>query len=183
MTKTELLNIVDKLADKFYGAGVTNPITYIEQISLLFFLKMLEEWDDAASQADRISGRKPKSIYDGQKEKFRWSFWSVNPNNEEMFKFVRDEVIIFMVDIPEHEDVKRFFRDVRYSMPDAITLREVVDIISKINFSQIDADTKGDAYEHLISKLAVAKRMGAFRTPRHIIRTRKSRRSCSRKWL
>ncbi len=171
MTKQELLNIVDKLADKFYGAGVTNPITYIEQISLLFFLKMLEEWDDASTQADRISGREPKSSFDGQNEKFRWSFWSVNPNNEEMFKFVRDGVIPFMVDIPQHDDVKRFFRDVRYSMPDAITLREVVDIISKINFSQLDADTKGDAYEHLISKLAVAKRMGAFRTPRHIIRT------------
>lgn len=171
MTKPDLLNTVDQLANKFYGAGATNPITYIEQISLLFFLKMLEEWDDAESQADRIYGRKPKSIFGGSKEKFRWSNWSVNPNNEEMFKFVRDEVIPFMVDIPEHDDVKRFFRDVRYSMPDAITLREVVDIISKINFSQIDADIKGDAYEHLISKLAVAKRMGAFRTPRHIIRT------------
>ncbi len=171
MTKPELLNIVDTLANKFYGAGVSNPITYIEQISLLFFLKMLEEWDDGANQAARISGNKTESIFIGDKEKFRWSSWSVNPNNEQMFKFVRDEVIPFMVDIPKHDDVKRFFRDVRYQMPDAITLREVVDIVSKINFSQIDADIKGDAYEHLISKLAVAKRMGAFRTPRHIIRT------------
>lgn len=171
MTKFELLNIVDKLADKFYGAGVANPITYIEQISLLFFLKMLEEWDDGANQAARISGNKIESIFTGDKEKFRWSSWSVNPNNEQMFKFVRDEVIPFMINIPKHDDVKRFFRDVRYQMPDAITLREVVDIVSKINFSQIDADIKGDAYEHLISKLAVAKRMGAFRTPRHIIRT------------
>ncbi len=170
MTKPELLNIIDKLADKFFGAGVNNPITYIEQISLLFFLKMLEEWDDASAQADRISKRKPKSIFDGQREKFRWSSWSVNPNNEEMFKFVRDEVIPFMVEIPDHGDVKRFFRDVRYQIPDAITLREVVDIISKINFSQIDADIKGDAYEHLVNKLASSGRNGQFRTPRHIIR-------------
>ena len=170
MTKVELLNIVDKLADKFYGAGVTNPITYIEQISLLFFLKMLEEWADSEVQAAKISGKKFKSIFLKENEKFRWSNWSVTPNNEEMFKFVRDEVIPFMVDLPDHEDVKRFFRDVRYSMPDPLVLREVVDIISKLNFSQIDADIKGDAYEHLISKLAVAKRMGAFRTPRHIIR-------------
>ena len=97
MTKPELLNIVDTLANKFYGAGVANPITYIEQISLLFFLKMLEEWDDGANQAARISGNKTESIFIGDKEKFRWSFWSVNPNNEQMFKFVRDEVIPFMV--------------------------------------------------------------------------------------
>lgn len=171
MTKQEFLNIVDRLADKFYGAGVANPITYIEQISLLFFLKMLEEWDDAEIQVSKISGRKAKSMFEDDKEKFRWSVWSVNPNNEEMFKFVRDEVIQFMVDLPNHSDAKRFFQDVRFMVPDPITLREVVDIISKINFSQIDTDIKGDAYEHLVSKLAVAKRMGAFRTPRHIIRT------------
>lgn len=171
MTKQEFLNIVDKLADKFYGAGIANPVTYIEQISLLFFLKMLEEWDDAKTQVSRLSDKKFESIFIGNKEKFRWSVWSVNPNNEEMFKFVRDEVIEFMVNLPNHSDVKRFFQDVRFMVPDPITLREVVDIISKINFSQIDTDIKGDAYEHLVSKLAVAKRMGAFRTPRHIIRT------------
>lgn len=171
MTKQEFLNIVDKLADKFYGAGVANPVTYIEQISLLFFLKMLEEWDDAEAQVAQISGRKAKSMFEGDKEKFRWSVWSVNPNNDEMFKFVRDQVIQFMVNLPNHADAKRFFQDVRFMVPDPITLREVVDIISKVNFSQIDTDIKGDAYEHLVSKLAVAKRMGAFRTPRHIIRT------------
>jgi len=171
MTKQEFLNIVDRLADKFYGAGIANPVTYIEQISLLFFLKMLEEWDDAKTQVSRLSDKKFESIFVGDKEKHRWSVWSVNPNNEEMFKFVRDEVIEFMVNLPNHSDVKRFFQDVRFMVPDPITLREVVDIISKINFSQIDTDIKGDAYEHLVSKLAVAKRMGAFRTPRHIIRT------------
>lgn len=171
MTKQEFLNIVDKLADKFYGAGVGNPISYIEQISLLFFLKMLEEWDDSEGQAKRIMGKKFESVFADKKEKYRWSVWSVNPNNEEMFKFVRDEVIPFMVDLPDHEEVRRFFRDVRFMVPDPVTLREVVDIISAINFSQIDTDTKGDAYEHLVGKLNVAKRMGAFRTPRHIIRT------------
>src|SRR3989344_4752883 len=171
MTKQEFLNIVDRLADKFYGAGIANPVTYIEQISLLFFLKMLEEWDDAKTQVSRLSDKKFESIFVGDKEKHRWSVWSVNPNNENMFKFVRDEVIEFMVNLPNHSDVKRFFQDVRFMVPDPISLREVVDIISKINFSQIDTDIKGDAYEHLVSKLAVAKRMGAFRTPRHIIRT------------
>ena len=66
MTKQELLNIVDKLADKFYGAGVTNPITYIEQISLLFFLKMLEEEDDAKSQAAKISNKKYVSLFSNE---------------------------------------------------------------------------------------------------------------------
>ena len=171
MTKQELLNLVDKLADKFYGAGEPNPVTYIEQISFLFFLKMLEEQDDANVLAAKISKRSYKPIYSGVGEKYAWSSWSQTPDNERMFKFLRDEVLEFTENIPDRPDLKRFFSDVRFRIPDAVTLREVVDLINPVNFSQIDTDIKGDAYEHLISKLAVAKRMGAFRTPRHIIRT------------
>src|SRR3989344_6885997 len=171
MTKQELLNVVDKLADKFYGAGVANPIVYIEQISFLFFLKMLEESDDASVLAAKLAGRISDPIFGGINEPYRWSSWSQIPDNEKMYKFLRDEVLKFTENIPNRLDIKRFFSDVRFMIPDAITLREVVDLISPINFSQIDADVKGDMYEHLISKLAVAKRMGAFRTPRHIIRT------------
>ncbi len=171
MSKTELLSLVDKLANKFAGAGVTNPVSYIEQISFLFFLKMLEEWDDASAQAGRISGKKSISIFGGENDKYRWSVWSQIPNNEEMLKFVRDEVLDFMKTLQDHDDTKRFFNDVRFMIPDAITMREVVDIISPINFSQIDADVKGDAYEHLVAKLTTSGRNGQFRTPRHIIRT------------
>ncbi len=171
MTKLDLLSLVDKLADKFYGAGVSNPVSYIEQISFLFFLKMLEEWDNEGVQAAKISGKKFNSIFVGEREKYRWSTWSQIPNNEKMFKFVRDEVLEFMVNLHGHEDVQRFFREVRFMIPDPITLREVVDIVSAINFSQIDTDAKGDAYEHLVSKLATSGRNGQFRTPRHIIRT------------
>lgn len=171
MTKQELLGLVDKLANKFAGAGVTNPVSYIEQISFLFFLKMLEEWDDAGSQAARIASKKFNSIFAGDNERYRWSVWSQIPNNEEMLKFVRDDVLEFMKELQNHEDVKRFFNDVRFMIPDAVTMREVVDIISPINFSQLDADVKGDAYEHLVAKLTTSGRNGQFRTPRHIIRT------------
>ncbi len=171
MTKQELLSLVDKLADKFYGAGVSNPITYIEQISFLFFLKMLEETDDASVLAYKLSKRNYGSIFAGENEKYRWSSWSQIPDNEKMFVFLRDEVLKFVAKISSRPDIKRFFNEVRFMIPDAITLREVVDLINPINFSQIDTDVKGDMYEHLVSKLAASGRNGQFRTPRHIIRT------------
>lgn len=171
MTKQELIKTVDRLADKFFANGVVNPIMYIEQISFLFFMKMLEEQDDDNARASKLMSKNFKSIYQGDREKFRWSVWSNKPDTEEMFKFVRDEVIPFMKeDIPNHEDVKRFFRDVRFLIPDAVLLSELVDIIGKIEFNKIDTDVKGDMYEHLTGKLATAGRIGSFRTPRHIIR-------------
>ena len=172
MTKQELIKIVDRLADKFFANGVVNPIMYIEQISFLFFMKMLEEQDDDNARAAKVMGKGFNSIYKGENEKYRWSVWSNKPDTEEMFKFVRDEVIPFMKEnIPNHEDVKRFFRDVRFLIPDAILLSELTDIIGKIEFNKIDTDVKGDMYEHLTGKLATAGRIGSFRTPRHIIRT------------
>ncbi len=171
MTKQELLNLVDKLAGKFYGAGVSNPIAYIEQISFLFFLKMLEEADDANVLAAKIAKRISDPIFGGVNEPYRWSSWSQIPDNEKMYRFLRDEVLKFVENIPNRPDIKRFFSEVRFMIPDAITLREVVDLISPINFSQIDTDVKGDMYEHLVGKLATSGRNGQFRTPRHIIRT------------
>ena len=171
MSKQELLDLVDKLADKFNGAGVTNPISYVEQISFLFFLKMLEEQDDASVLAAKLSKRNYNPIFGGENESYRWSSWSQIPDNEKMYKFLRDEVLKFVENIPNRLDIKRFFSEVRFMIPDAITLREVVDLISPINFSQIDTDVKGDMYEHLVGKLAVSGRNGQFRTPRHIIRT------------
>src|SRR3989344_2566054 len=172
MTKQELINLVDRLADKFFANGIVNPIMYIEQISFLFFVKMLEEQDDDNAKAARVMKKKFKSIFEGSKEKFRWSVWSNIPDTQKMFKFIRDEVISFMSeDIPNHDDVKRFFREVRFLIPDAILLSEIVDIIGKIEFNKIDTDVKGDMYEHLTGKLATAGRIGSFRTPRHIIRT------------
>jgi len=172
MTKDELQNTVDKLADKFFANGVVTPTTYIEQISFLFFAKMLEEEENGRIQAAKLAGKNYKSIFDGKNEKYRWSIWSVMPDTQAMFKFVRDDLItFFQTGIQDHEDVKKFFLEVHFFIPDAILLSEVVDIISKIEFSRIDADIKGDMYEHLTSRLATAGRIGSFRTPRHIIRT------------
>ncbi len=172
MTKDELLNTVDRLADKFFANGIVDPTAYIEQISFLFFAKMLEEQENDRIQAAKIAGKIYKSVFDGENEKYRWSVWSQTPDTKEMFRFVRDELItFFQTGIQDHTDVKKFFNEVRFLIPDAILLSEVTDIISKIEFNKIDADVKGDMYEHLTSRLATSGRIGAFRTPRHIIRT------------
>ncbi|HCR36266.1 hypothetical protein A2130_01375 [Candidatus Woesebacteria bacterium GWC2_33_12] len=171
MSKDELLKTVDRLADKFFANGIVTPTAYIEQISFLFFAKMLEEQENDKIQANKLMGKEYKSVFDGENEKFRWSMFSVL-DSQSMFKFARDDLLKFLSEeIENRDDVKKFFAEVRFLIPDAVLLSEVVDIISKIEFNKIDTDVKGDMYEHLTSRLAVAGRIGAFRTPRHIIRT------------
>ncbi|MEG2018114.1 MAG: N-6 DNA methylase, partial [Clostridium sp.] len=59
-------------------------------------------------------------------------------------------------------------KDAVFMIPKPSLLQESVRLIDGINMD--DADTKGDLYEYLLSKLATSGVNGQFRTPRHIIR-------------
>jgi len=173
-SKQELQSIINQICNKLWAAGLTNPITYIEQISYFFFLKMLEEWDNQKIKEIKLTGNKNgyKSIFDGKNEKYRWSEWTHIPDNTKMFKFVRDEVFPFMANLPgTNENVRRFFSDARFQIPDGVVLRDVTDKLRNISFIELDADVKGDLYEYLLNQLTTSGKAGQFRTPRHIIRT------------
>ncbi len=174
VSRQELQSVINQICNKLWAAGLTNPITYIEQISYLFFLKMLEEWDNQKANESRLTGNKNgyKSIFAGENEKFRWSVWTHIPDNSKMFKFVRDEVFPFMANLPgTNENVRRFFSDARFQIPDGVVLRDVSDKLRDISFIELDADVKGDLYEYLLKQLTTSGKAGQFLTPRHIIRT------------
>ena len=57
MLAPHLRKKVDKLWDRFWSAGLTNPLVAVEQITYLLFLKRLEYLDE-----QRVNARKP-SIY------------------------------------------------------------------------------------------------------------------------
>ena len=78
------------------AAGVTNPISYVEQISYPFFLKMLDETDAENERDAKLSKRPFKRIFTGEKEKFRWSAWSQITDTTKLYKFVRDDVFDFI---------------------------------------------------------------------------------------
>ena len=47
----------------------------------------------------------------------------------------------------------------------------MVDLIDKLRLEQVDPDSKGDLFEHVLKQIKHAGELGQFRTPRHIIRT------------
>lgn len=58
-------------------------------------------------------------------------------------------------------------RDARLTIPTAALLLKAVDGLDAVEM--VDRDTKGDAYEYMLSKIATAGQNGQFRTPRRII--------------
>ena len=161
---------IHRLNDYLWGAGLKDPVSRIQQISLLFFLKMLEERDIAVEKETQLTKREYKSIFRGKNEKYRWSNW-VHKIGKELFNFVRDKVFPFMEKISNgRENIRRMFYGAKFLIPDEVTLKRALDIIDEIDFSQLDADVKGDLYEDLLNQIEAAGELGQFLTPRHIIR-------------
>lgn len=175
MNNQELRQLFDKLCNKLF-VHLPNPLDYIDQINNLVFLKYLEDKDDvnAAISKHKKNGKPFKSLFSNQANKYRFSEWSRNPDPKAMLKFIRDELFPYFTEKIAGDDkkpIRQFFHDTRFMIHDELVLLEIVDIIRPINFCKLDADVLGDAYEYLLERLSSSKRLGSFRTPRHIIRT------------
>ncbi|MEW5908022.1 MAG: N-6 DNA methylase [Patescibacteria group bacterium] len=168
--REEFKGKVARLNDYLWGAGLKDPVTRIQQISFLFFLKMLEEQDIAMEKEEKLTGHKHQSIFGGKNEKFRWSHWR-EKTGEGLYKFVRDEVLPFIEELHNgYENIRQIFHGAKLLIPDEVTLKRTVEIIDTIDFSSLDTDVKGDLYESLLASIESAGELGQFLTPRHIIR-------------
>lgn len=168
--REEFKSKVSRLNDYLWGAGLKDPVTRIQQISFLFFLKMLEEQDISMEKEEKLTGRNHKSIFDGKSEKFRWSRWR-EKTGDNLYKFVRDEVFPFIDELHNgHSNIRQIFHGAKLLIPDEVTLKRTVEIIDTIDFSSLDTDVKGDLYESLLASIESAGELGQFLTPRHIIR-------------
>jgi len=168
--REEFKGKVARLNDYLWGAGLKDPVTRIQQISFLFFLKMLEEQDIAMEKEEKLTGHKHQSIFAGEYEKFRWSRWR-EKTGENLYEFIRTQVFPFIEDLHNgHANIHQIFHGAKLLIPDAVTLKRTVEIVDTIDFSSLDTDVKGDLYESLLSSIESAGELGQFLTPRHIIR-------------
>ncbi|MBI2546572.1 N-6 DNA methylase [Candidatus Woesearchaeota archaeon] len=166
MLDSNLKSKINKLWDRFWSSGLSNPITAIEQMSYLLFMKKLEDEDDKRQQESDFTGGKYKSIFKG-KEDCKWSVWSIKPA-EEILDHVRDKVFPFMRNIGD-ENYKDYMKGANFGLPTASLLIEAVNIINDMHIKEQNQDTQGDLYEYLLSELQTSGKNGQFRTPRHII--------------
>ena len=181
MITGEIKNRIDTIWDYFWNAGMTNPMTVLEQMTYLFFMKMLDdkqlqEEANAAAWGNRLMNPifKEGEWYNEETEKnvpyndMRWSVFK-NTGSDNMFRMVRDNVFPFIKTIGEEDGsaYSRFMKDAIFSIPKPRTLQNIVDGIDALDMN--NRDTMGDVYEYILGKMAASGTNGQFRTPRHII--------------
>lgn len=193
----ELKSKIDQLWNKFWSGGISNPLTAIEQITYLLFMKRLDDLDQKRQADAEWTGENYASKFEGswippeyrsqpEPEKFaidkrtlRWSEFK-RMQAEDMLQHVQGKVFPFLKDLNGAEsNFTHHMKNAVFIIPKPALLVEAVKTIDDIfevmerdsrENGQAFQDIQGDVYEMLLSEIATAGKNGQFRTPRHIIK-------------
>ena len=165
MITGELKNKVDAIWDIIWTGGITSPITVLEQITYLLFMKLLDDNQHKREATANALGVKldnpvfkkgecvisevPRVVCDYNN--LRWSVFH-NFAPEVMLSNIQNNVFPFIKQIGDGRNtaLSRYMINAVFLIP--------------------TADIMGDVYEYLLGKIASAGENGQFRTPRHIIK-------------
>ncbi|CAI0887646.1 type I restriction-modification system subunit M [Serratia fonticola] len=193
----ELKSKIDLLWNKFWSGGISNPLTAIEQITYLLFMKRLDELDQKRQADAEWTNEEYTSRFEGSwippeernwpvaeqrpidKRTLRWSEFK-RMQAEEMLQHVQGKVFPFLKDLNGAEsNFTHHMKNAVFIIPKPALLVEAVKTIDDIfavmekdsqEHGQAFQDIQGDVYEMLLSEIATSGKNGQFRTPRHIIK-------------
>lgn len=194
-----LKSLIDKLWQNFWEGGIANPLTAIEQITYLIFMKRLDDLETKRERDADFTGEKYTSRFTGlfkipgsdqtiDKRELRWSIFKHKPADE-MLLHVQMRVFPFLKTFGEDSPstsgrvgeglFTKHMANAVFIMPKASLLVSAINILEDI-FKEIEKDAtegghafqdiQGDVYEMLLSEIATSGKNGQFRTPRHIIK-------------
>ena len=182
MITGEIKSRIDSIWDTFWTGGITNSITILEQMTYLFFMKMLDDAQKTKEANASIMGvavkdptfregmwHNPDTDADVPYDSLRWSVFK-NKDVEEMFRIVSRDAFAFIKNLGDGKDssYSRFMANATFLLQNPRTLAKVVDGIDGLDMN--NRDTMGDVYEYILGKMAASGNNGQFRTPRHIIK-------------
>jgi type I restriction enzyme M protein len=181
MITGEIKQKVDVVWQTFWNGGFTAPITILEQMTYLFFMKLLDDKQMKEESNANLFGVKlsdptfgegmwknPESDREVPFSNLRWHiFKDFAP--DEMLRTVRNDTFVFLKNMGGSASAyAQAMQDTVFLITDARMLTRVVEGIEGLDMN--DSDTMGDVYEYMLGKMAASGTNGQFRTPRHIIR-------------
>lgn len=185
MLTGQIRNDIDKLWEKFWTGGITNPLTVIEQISYLMFARMLDMQEDMAERKANRTGKEFDRLFPNTPEGqlLRWKNFK-NLSGKELHKHLKQNVFPYFAKLGKKSDeqdglgsdgsaiealghIGEYMQDADLEIKNESVLVSAVEMVDELPLTQ--SDVKGDIYEYLLSKLTTAGINGQFRTPRHII--------------
>ncbi|MBO7607155.1 MAG: SAM-dependent DNA methyltransferase [Paludibacteraceae bacterium] len=182
MITGEIKNRIDSIWDTFWTGGITNSITILEQMTYLFFMKMLDDAQRTKEANANVMGvavkdptfkegnwHNPETDKEVPYNSLRWNTFK-NMEAEQMYRTISKDVFIFIKNLNEGRESAygKFMTNATFLIQSPRTLVKIVEGIDHLDMN--NRDTMGDVYEYVLGKMAASGNNGQFRTPRHIIR-------------
>ena len=148
----------------------------------MMFIRDLDDSDNMHAKETAMLGLPYKSIFAGEVKigertidgnQLKWSVFHDFPAAK-MYSVMQEWVFPFIKELHGNKEsaYAKYMSDAIFKVPTPLMLDKIVTALDDIyeQMAQLKkADTRGDVYEYLLSKLANAGVNGQFRTPRHII--------------
>ncbi|MEG1292383.1 MAG: class I SAM-dependent DNA methyltransferase [Lachnospiraceae bacterium] len=169
-------NIVKRIQDIMrMDKGVNGDAQRIEQMTWILFLKVY----DAKEEIWKFRDEKYQSIIP---EQYKWRNWAVDKKDVEVLTgdkllyFIDNHLFPELKKIEIDEDtpmsqviVKYAFEDAYNYQKDGVLLRQVINVIDEIDFTEYDErHAFGEIYETILKSLQSAGNSGEFYTPRAV---------------
>ena len=193
MVTGAIKNKVDKIWTDIWASGVTNPLTVIEQLTYLMFIRSLDEKELETEEFENLSGEKLDKIFPQSPvgQSMRWSKFK-NDDPRAIYDVISQRVFPAiknmkhghlpdfnqqgeLVEIEEEANGEentafaRYMSDAMFLIPTPQVLQKIITGLDDLYEHDLTGlDMQGDLYEYMLSKLSTAGQNGQFRTPKHI---------------
>lgn len=188
-------NKIDKIWTDIWAGGITNPLTVIEQLTYLMFIRSLDEKELETEEFENMTGEKLEKIFPqtSSGQAMRWSKFK-NSDPREIFALMSQRIFPAiksmkygrlpdfdeqgnLIEIPDQEGKKvegttafaRYMNDAMFLIPTPQVLQKIITGLDDLyEHDIVGLDMQGDLYEYMLDKLSTAGQNGQFRTPKHI---------------
>lgn len=172
MLTGEVRNKIDKIWTDMWAGGITNPLTVIEQLTYLMFIRSLDEKELENESFEALSGEAMPKIFpqDEDGQSMRWSKFKTK-DSRIIYDIVGTKVFPFIkaMNGESTSAFSRYMQDAMFLIPTPQVLQKIITGLDDLYEHDIkDLDMQGDLYEYMLGKLATAGQNGQFRTPKHI---------------
>lgn len=166
-------NKVDKIWTDIWAGGITNPITVIEQLTYLMFIRSLDEKEIENEAMELLGSKNIIKIFSQDEigQSMRWSKFK-EKDARDIFEIISQRVFPFVKNLSNEKNTafSRYMEDAMFLIPTPQVLQKIITGLDDLyeHDLQEDRDMQGDLYEYMLGKLATAGKNGQFRTPKHI---------------
>lgn len=186
---------VDKIWTDIWAGGLTNPLTVIEQLTYLIFIRSLDEKETEREQFAVVANTGIEHIFPQSAigQSMRWSKFK-DKDSKVIFEIVQNYVFPAiksmkggkLPDFTEDGKIKeeekelendaedmtafsRYMKDAIFLIPTPQVLQKIITGLEDLYINDLEGrDMQGDLYEYMLGKLSTAGQNGQFRTPKHI---------------